>query len=106
EREVDPPRRPVATPVSEQGRGEAAIADRADMCAPVAEPGNRVRVLEHLPDGVEVPAGEVEGGQIEQGGSVADDDQVVGELDRFATGATGARCDRVEGIGLVVGRIA
>ncbi len=76
------------------------------MRTPVAEPGHRVRMAKHLTDGVEVPAGEVERRQVEQGVSVAGDDQVVGELECVIPGANSARRDRIVRIRLVVGRIA
>ena len=53
EREVDPVAVAVAAPVLEQRRREAAVADRPDVSAAVAQAWDGVRVGQHLVAAVE-----------------------------------------------------
>ena len=81
----------VPPPVREQRRREAAVADRADVGAAVAEAGHRVRVGEHLADRVEVAVDVVEDRDVEQRPPLVLEEQVVGHLDRRPPLALGAR---------------
>src|SRR5262245_46081168 len=100
------PALPAASPVREQERGRAGIADDAAVCAAVREPDHRAGMQEHLADRLEVEAGVVEEREVEQLVAVALEQEVVGYLLRRDAAAAGDRRDAGFRRRLVVGRVA
>jgi hypothetical protein len=106
ERQRDPVVVAVASPVGEQRRREAAVADRADVRAAVGQSGHRVRVGQHLVAAVEVAVDVVEERQVEQPVSVVGEHRVECNLLGTVPGAGGDRLDRGVERRLVIGFVA
>jgi hypothetical protein len=71
--------RTVAHPVLEERAREAAVADRADMRAAIAQTGQRIRVGQHRANRIQVALEVVRERLLEQAATVVTDD-VVGQL--------------------------
>lgn len=76
---------------------------RPDVCTAVGQPGDRVVGHEHLAHRLQRAVAVVLEGVVEEGTTVVTGHEVVGELVRVAPVATSACCDRIGGIGLVLG---
>ncbi len=80
ERQRDPVVVAITAPVLQQRRGEAPVADRADVGAAVAEARHGVRVDEHLVAAVEIAVDVVEERQVDEALAVAGEHHVECEF--------------------------
>ena len=104
ERQVDRATLAIAPPIVEQRRGETAVADRADVRAPVSQARHRVRMGQHLVHSVEVAVDVVQERQVQHPRPIARraEQDVECEFLGHHAGTRGACRDRVVELRFVV----
>ena len=92
--------------MGEHKRGLGRIADDTTVGPAVAESEGRPRVQQHLAGGVQVTAGVVEDGHVQQSVAIIFEHGVVGHRERRYAGGLGDAGQRPLGAGLVLGGAA